>query len=86
ADALAGGADEEAPAARAIALLSGFGYAGLLAGPPVIGWLAQATSLSWALGLLVVLVAAIVWLVPLLDGPATRPSVASNPRVNAPAR
>ena len=69
ADALAGGAAGEASAARAVALLSGFGYTGLLLGPPLIGWLAQATTLTWALGLLVLLVAAIVALVPLLgDG------------------
>ncbi|MFL6699173.1 MAG: MFS transporter [Vitreoscilla sp.] len=66
ADALAGGAAGEESAARAVALLSGFGYSGLLLGPPLIGWLAQATSLTWALGLLVLLVAAIVALVPLL--------------------
>ena len=65
-DALAGGAAGEESAARAVALLSGFGYSGLLLGPPLIGWLAQATSLTWALGLLVLLVAAIVALVPLL--------------------
>ena len=66
ADALAGGAAGELPAARAVALLSGFGYSGLLLGPPLIGWLAQATTLTWALGLLVLLVVAIVALVPLL--------------------
>ena len=70
ADALAGGAAGEASAARAVALLSGFGYSGLLLGPPLIGWLAQATTLTWALGLLVLLVAAIVVLVPLLGEPA----------------
>jgi MFS family permease len=72
ADALAGGAAGEASAARAVALLSGFGYTGLLLGPPLIGWLAQATTLTWALGLLVLLVAAIVALVPLLGPPAPR--------------
>ncbi len=66
ADARAGGAAGEASEARAVALLSGFGYTGLLLGPPVIGWLAQATSLTCALGLLVLLVATIVGLVPLL--------------------
>jgi predicted MFS family arabinose efflux permease len=66
ADALAGGAAGEASAARAVALLSGFGYTGLLLGPPLIGWLAEATTLTLALGLLVLLVAAIVALVPLL--------------------
>jgi cyanate permease len=55
-----------------VALLSGFGYTGLLLGPPLIGWIAQATTLTWALGLLVLLVAAIVVLVPLLGDRATR--------------
>ena len=66
ADAAAGAAAGETSAASAVALLSGFGYSGLLLGPPLIGWLAQATSLTWALGLLVLLVVAIVALVPLL--------------------
>ena len=66
ADALAGGAAGEASSARAVALLSGFGYSGLLMGPPLIGWLAQATTLTGALGVLVLLVAVIVVLVPLL--------------------
>jgi predicted MFS family arabinose efflux permease len=70
--ARAGAAEAEVLSARAIALLSGFGYGGLLAGPPVIGWLAQATSLSWALGLLVLLVATIAVLVPLLDDRTAR--------------
>ena len=72
ADALAGGAAGEVSAARAVALLSGFGYTGLLLGPPLIGWLAQATTLTWALGLLVLMVAAIVALVPLLETRAPR--------------
>ncbi|HEY9027013.1 MAG TPA: hypothetical protein VIP05_22160, partial [Burkholderiaceae bacterium] len=72
ADARAGGAAGEASAARAVALLSGFGYTGLLLGPPLIGWLAQASTLTWALGLLVLLVAVIVALVPLLGGRAPR--------------
>jgi predicted MFS family arabinose efflux permease len=66
ADDLAGGAAGEPSSARAVALLSGFGYTGLLLGPPLIGWLAQASTLTWALALLVLLVAAIVALVPLL--------------------
>jgi MFS family permease len=72
ADALSGGVAGEASAARAVALLSGFGYTGLLLGPPLIGWLAQATTLTWALGLLVLLVGAIVGLAPLLGERATR--------------
>jgi hypothetical protein len=68
ADAHHGGGD--GPRARAIALMSAFGYTGLLVGPPVIGWIAQASALQWALGLLVVLGAAIVALAPLLRAPA----------------
>ena len=52
--------------ARAIALISGFGYTGLLVGPPVVGWLAQAAGLGHALFLLVLLTAVIAVLVPLL--------------------
>jgi MFS family permease len=81
ADALAGGAAGEVSAARAVALLSGFGYTGLLLGPPVIGWLAQASSLTWALALLVLLVAVIVGLVPLLD----ERNAPARPRRPAPA-
>jgi MFS family permease len=32
--------------------LSAAGYVGFLAGPPVVGWIAQATSLRWGLALL----------------------------------
>ena len=82
ADALAGGAAGEVSAAKAVALLSGFGYTGLLLGPPLIGWLAQATTLTWALGLLVLLVVAIVFLLPLL-GDAAPPSGAPAAQASA---
>ena len=84
ADALAGGAAGEVSAARAVALLSGFGYTGLLLGPPVIGWVAQATTLTWALGLLVLLVAAIVALVPLLGERAARIDASAVARPSTP--
>jgi MFS family permease len=67
AEVLAGGVGDDATSARAVAFLSAFGYTGLLVGPPLIGWLAQAFELRWAMGLLVLLVGAIAWLVPLLD-------------------
>jgi len=54
---------------RGIALMAGFGYAGFLLGPPLIGWLAQAASLRLALGVLVLLSLAIVALLPLLRAP-----------------
>jgi MFS family permease len=53
-------------AGGAIALMAGFGYTGFLAGPPVIGALAQASSLRIALLLPVLLVALIAVLAPLL--------------------
>jgi predicted MFS family arabinose efflux permease len=40
--------------AAAIAAVSSVGYAGFLVGPPLIGFVAQASSLSWAMGLVVV--------------------------------
>lgn len=44
---------------QGIAAMATLGYSGFLLGPPVIGWLAQATSLQVALGVLVVLAGAI---------------------------
>jgi MFS family permease len=32
--------------------LSACGYVGFLAGPPVVGWIAQATDLRWGIGVL----------------------------------
>jgi MFS family permease len=32
--------------------LSAAGYVGFLAGPPIVGWVAQATDLRWGLGVL----------------------------------
>ena len=83
ADRMSGGVAGEVSAARAVALLSGFGYTGLLLGPPLIGWLAQASTLTWALTLLVVLVAAIVALVPLLGERAARVDVTAVARPSA---
>ena len=75
----------EVSAARAVALLSGFGYSGLLIGPPLIGWLAQASSLTWALGLLVLLVAAVAALVPLLGERAAPPGTGRQQPAREPA-
>jgi MFS family permease len=85
ADALSDGIAGEASAAHAVALLSGFGYSGLLIGPPLIGWLAQASSLTWALGVLVLLVAAVVALVPLLGERAAQPDAGRLPPARKPA-
>jgi MFS family permease len=51
-------------AGPALAVVSTAGYAGFLAGPPVIGAIAQATSLRFALGLL----PALAFVVALLAG------------------
>jgi len=40
------------PAARGIAAVSSLGYAGMVLGPPLVGAIAQATSLTWGLGVI----------------------------------
>lgn len=52
------------PRGTAIAAVATLGYAGLLAGPPVLGWVAEVTSLRLALGIVVVLCGAVVLLAP----------------------
>jgi MFS family permease len=47
---------------QGIAAMATMGYGGFLAGPPIVGWIAQATSLRTALALLVVLGAIIAML------------------------
>jgi MFS family permease len=49
-----------AAAGRGIAAVAVYGYTGFLAGPPLIGWLAQATSLRSALAVLALLACVIV--------------------------
>ncbi|MFF5263333.1 MFS transporter [Actinomadura viridis] len=48
------------PAAAGISRVTAVGYLGLLGGPPVIGFVAQAVGLTWALAVPVVLVGLIV--------------------------
>jgi len=65
----------------AIATVSAFGWAGFVCGPPVIGALASATSLSAALGLLPMLTAVIIVATALTtalrrNGPGAGPSAA----------
>ncbi len=47
--------------ANAIATVSAIGYSGFLLGPPVIGGLAQISSLTWALALVVPLTGLLAW-------------------------
>jgi MFS family permease len=65
---MSAGADDPARAAARVGVVSSIGYGAFLAGPPLIGFLAEASSLRHALG--VVLVAAMVGL---LTTGATRP-------------
>ena len=57
----------------ALAAVSTAGYTGFLAGPPCIGFLAQATSLPVALALLVVLGLVIASLAPKVSAPVREP-------------
>jgi MFS family permease len=67
------GVEPTMSAGAAIASVATFGYGGLLLGPAVIGWVAGATSLAWAFGLLAVLAVLIGLLGRSLDTPgATR--------------
>ncbi|WP_310462700.1 MFS transporter [Sphaerotilus sp.] len=64
-------------AGQGIAAMATLGYSGFLIGPPVIGWLAQATSLQVALGVLVLLAGVIAALAEHLA-----PAVAAAPAVS----
>ena len=64
----AAGRQTRMPAGAAVAAVTTIGYAGVLAGPAAIGFVAQATSLMTAFWLL----AALLMLVPLLAGRAAR--------------
>ncbi|MFA1547320.1 MFS transporter [Actinomadura chokoriensis] len=52
------------PAAAGISRVTAIGYAGLLGGPPVIGFVAEGVGLAWALAVPVALVGLIVLLAP----------------------
>jgi MFS family permease len=62
---------------QGIAAMATLGYGGFLLGPPLIGWLAQLTSLRFALLVLAGLAATIALLAQHLDEP--RPAPATNP-------
>ena len=70
----AGGNTPGLPSGQGIAAVSTLGYLGLLAGPPVIGFTAEAVGLPAALGL----VAALAGTVALL-APSVRPRAAARP-------
>lgn len=56
--------EEIAAHGRARLAATAVGYAGLLGGPPVIGFVAQGVGLAWALAVPVALVGLIVLLAP----------------------
>lgn len=60
---------------QAVASVATIGYTGFLAGPPVLGWLAQLTSLPFALTVIVVLSVVVVFFASAVDpARATSPS------------
>ena len=60
--------------AGSIAVVSTMGYVGLLAGPPLIGFVAEATNLRIGFGLVAISSALIVWLGTAIPGTGTRPA------------
>ena len=56
--------DPEMTPGAAMAATATFGYGGLLLGPPIIGFIAQASTLQWSFGLLAILPMAIFTLAP----------------------
>jgi len=66
----AAGRQTTMPPALAVAAVTSTGYAGILAGPPLLGFVARAVGLPNAFWIL----ACLLMLVPLLAGAATRPA------------
>jgi fucose permease len=58
----AAGNHPELPAGSAVASVASLGYGGFLAGPPLLGWLAQMTSLQVVMGFVVILAALVALL------------------------
>lgn len=63
--------DPDLPQAQAIARVATLSYGGMLLGPPIIGFLAAATDLRAAFGVLGLLAVVTVLLAPVLKPPAT---------------
>ena len=60
----AAGSTPGIPSGRAVAAVATIGYAGFLAGPPVLGWIAKLTSLQTALLLIAACLVVIVFMAP----------------------
>jgi hypothetical protein len=67
----------------ALAAVSSLGYTGFLAGPPIIGAVAQLTSLRLACGVLVLAGLIVVLLAPLADAPSARCAAPAQPSLTA---
>ncbi|MGB3306588.1 MAG: MFS transporter [Thermomicrobiales bacterium] len=65
----AAGSTPGIPSGRSVAAVATIGYTGFLAGPPLLGHLAQVTSLQFALYVIVVLLAAMLFFAPALRRP-----------------
>ncbi len=64
----------------ALAAISTVGYLGFLLVPPLVGFVAQASSLRWSFGIIGILGCVIVWLVRLLPNPESPGPLPENPR------
>jgi MFS family permease len=73
----AAGSTPGIPSGRAVAAVATIGYAGFLAGPPVLGWIAKLTSLQAALLLIAGLLAVIVFMAPAIGRTQAGPVAAS---------
>ena len=70
----AAGRQPDTPAGPGIAAVSSMGSLGFLAGPPFIGFLADAVSLPWALGTLVLGALAVLVLARRATGTTAAPA------------
>jgi predicted MFS family arabinose efflux permease len=78
--AMSAGGETPGRSSDGIATVSTIGYGGFLIGPPLVGLLADATSLGHALLVLVVLAAGIVALAGAARSPARNDALLANPR------
>lgn len=80
----AAGNRRDIPRGRAVASVATMGYSGFLLGPPLLGWVAQLTSLRAALGIVVLLAFVIAMLAPAARRPSR--STATQPAETAGVR
>lgn len=81
---MSAGGDTPGRAADAIAVVAATGYAALLVGPPLIGFLGERSGLGTALWVVPVLAVVVVLLAPAMAEPSRRAGRASPPRATGP--